>query len=270
MNQVVAINDAAQELAPLTATEIQTQVNVIQQVMEQVMKKDVHYGVIPGTQEPTLYKPGAEKILTTFRLAVDPDVEDLSNDDEIRYRIKVRLSSFDGRFVGAGVGECSSNEEKYKWRRTYIEQEFEETDMSMRREKWVKPYNKPAQKLKQIRTNPADLANTILKMAKKRALVDATLTATAASDCFTQDLEDLPSEVVKDIAQTRKPNGNGNAQPSKDAQPIIDALRKTAEGGWLKLQEHWGTQLTNEQRQLVGPAFGEIKKIAEVADETAK
>jgi hypothetical protein len=46
----------------------------------------------------------------------------------------------------------------------------------------------------QIRTEPADLANTILKMAKKRALIDAVLTATAASDIFTQDIEDLPPE----------------------------------------------------------------------------
>ncbi len=39
--------------------------------------------------------------------------------------------------------------------------------------------------------DPADQYNTVLKMAKKRALVDAVLTATAASDCFAQDLEDL-------------------------------------------------------------------------------
>ncbi len=42
--------------------------------------------------------------------------------------------------------------------------------------------------------NPADNYNTVLKMAKKRALVDAVLTATAASDIFTQDLEDITRE----------------------------------------------------------------------------
>ena len=39
--------------------------------------------------------------------------------------------------------------------------------------------------------NPADNYNTVRKMGKKRALVDAVLTCTAASDIFTQDLEDL-------------------------------------------------------------------------------
>jgi hypothetical protein len=38
----------------------------------------------------------------------------------------------------------------------------------------------------------ADVYNTVLKMAKKRAQVDATLTAVGASDLLTQDLEDLP------------------------------------------------------------------------------
>ena len=42
--------------------------------------------------------------------------------------------------------------------------------------------------------NPADYYNTALKMAKKRAHVDAILTATAASDCFTQDVEDMQRE----------------------------------------------------------------------------
>ncbi len=44
--------------------------------------------------------------------------------------------------------------------------------------------------------NPADDYNTVLKMAKKRALVDAVLTATAASDIFTQDLEDITANMA--------------------------------------------------------------------------
>ena len=36
---------------------IQIQVQKIQQIMNSVMKKDEHYGIIPGTQKPTLLKP---------------------------------------------------------------------------------------------------------------------------------------------------------------------------------------------------------------------
>jgi len=43
--------------------------------------------------------------------------------------------------------------------------------------------------------------NTVLKMAKKRAYVDAILTATHASGIFTQDMEDIavstmPAKIV--------------------------------------------------------------------------
>lgn len=197
MSQVVAVQH--QEYKPLTATEMQQQVNTIQHIMHQVMKKDVHYGIIPGCKQPSLFKPGAEKIMATFRLAADPEVTDMSTDDMVRYQVKVRLTSPSGVFVGSGVGECSSSEEKYRWRRTVCQEEFDETPPERRREKWKKYYQKPAFKEFQVRTDPADLANTVLKMAKKRAQVDAVLTATAASDCFTQDIEDMPDELRQEM-----------------------------------------------------------------------
>ena len=192
---------AISEARPLTAVEIRAQVQLIQQVMKAVMKKDVHYGTIPGTNKPTLYKPGAEKILSTFRIAAaDPIVEDLSSSDEIRYRVKVPgLTQTPTPIVlGVGVGECSSSEEKYRWRRPVCDEEWEETSEDRRRAVWKKADGKPYQQ-KQVRTNPSDVANTVLKMAHKRALVAMTLVVTSASDVFAQDLEDLPEEVRESV-----------------------------------------------------------------------
>ena len=55
------------------ATAIKAQVQLIQQVMKEVMQKDEHYGVIPGTLKPSLLKSGAEKLCLTFRL--DPQYD---------------------------------------------------------------------------------------------------------------------------------------------------------------------------------------------------
>lgn len=217
-----------QEQKPLTADEVRNQVNVIQHVMRQVMQKDVHYGVIPGCKQPSLFKPGAEKIMATFRLAADPEVTDLSTDDMIRYQVKVRLTSPSGTFVGSGIGECSSGEDKYKWRSAVCKEEFEETPPDRRREKWKKYGNKPAFKQQQVRTEPADLANTILKMAKKRAQVDAVITATAASDCFTQDVEDLPEEYIDD-GYDQTPPRNDAPPPVLVSEEQIKQLRSAAE-----------------------------------------
>lgn len=219
----------------LTARDIRANVNLIQEVMKEVMigptkekPEGVHYGIIPGTKKPTLLKPGSEKILATFRLAVEPLVEDLSTADCARYRVIARVTHIGtGQFVGSGIGECSSDEEKYRWRKSVCDQEFDEAPIDRRREKWFQPYQKPAYKVKQVRTNIADVANTILKMAKKRAQIDATLTATAASDVFDQDIEDLPEE-LRPQAESRPdiaPPQEKKSEPvAAEPKPQIQAI----------------------------------------------
>jgi hypothetical protein len=52
----------------------------------------------------------------------------------------------------------------------------------------------------------ADTYNTVLKMAKKRAHVDAILTATAASDIFTQDIDERAEEAAHAAEPPRDPD----------------------------------------------------------------
>ena len=173
----------------------------IREIQTKVMKEGVDYGTIPGCgDKPTLLKPGAETLLMAFEMAALPDqlsIQDLGGEDEIRYRVVAPIYHVPtNRLCGNGVGECSSLEEKYKWRKSVCEEEFNDTDPERRRLK----YYKDGGTAKQIRTNKSDVANVILKMAKKRALVDGALTVTAASRTFSQD-EDMPEELR---------DGNGN------------------------------------------------------------
>ena len=188
-----------QVMPPQSVSEIKSQIQAIQQVMKSVMKPKEHYGTLPGCgDKPVLFKPGAEKIMATFRIAPKFEIEDLSTSDECRYRvISTGVYSPDGTFLGQGVGECSSNEEKYKWRASVCNEEYNETPENRRRSKWKKGYNgKPAYSIDQVRTDHADQANTVLKMAVKRAQVAMVLTVTGASDIFAQDLEDMPGHEV--------------------------------------------------------------------------
>lgn len=196
----------------LTARDIRQQVNRIQEVLKEVMKKDVHFGIIPGCPKPSLFKPGAEKIAVTFRIAVKSEVQDLSYGDEKRYRVTCTAFALDGSVLGSSTGECSSDESKYRWRAPVCDQEFEECDSDRKREKWIKTQQSP-KKIKQIKTEAADLANTILQMADKRAYVAVVRKVTAASDVFTQDVEDLPEEVQAEIASQ-------NATPA--GKPVVD------------------------------------------------
>lgn len=251
----------------LTAADVRAQVNLMQDVMQEVMQKDTHFGVIPGTKQPSLYKAGAEKIMSTFRLAADPEVEALGHDGEVHYRVKVRILTASGAFLGAGIGECSSSEDKYAWRASVCDEEFEATPENRRRIKFSKWQGKVEQK-KQVRTNPADVSNTVLKMAKKRGLIDGVLTVTAASDLFTQDIEDLPPEVVEEIVgQQTKPSRHASAPPA-DSPERTEAIKEASDVASLgveafrKLWAGW----VPARRALVTDLLPKFKAAAEAAD----
>lgn len=180
----------------MTVEAMTDRINRIQTVTRSKMIQNVHYGIIPGTKKPTLYKAGSEMLLTMFEIGPTVDVLDLCTNERIKYRVTVTgVHIPTSRPIGQGVGECSSNEEKYRWRNAICDEEFDETPEGSRRIKWGRGQGGSIYRTKQVRTTPDDLSNTVLKMAKKRAQIDMTLTALGVSDLFDQDLDDLPPEL---------------------------------------------------------------------------
>lgn len=235
MNDLVVIP----EQKALTAADMRAHVNLIQEVMQAVMigpskenPTGVHYGKIPGTPKNTLYKPGAEVLCVTFRIAPTFEVEELFNPNSVRYRVKcIGVHQPTGTVLGQGLGECSTDEEKYKWRSAVCKEEYDDTPEDRRRIKYKAKKNEGHYTIKQIRTEPADLANTVLKMACKRAQVAMSLNTTGASDIFSQDIEDMPDELRESIIGTeqrepvkappppaRKANAKANKEPPAEGQ----------------------------------------------------
>lgn len=212
MNTAVVAAPAADHLS-LTVVEVKARVQLIQQVMRGVMKDGVHYGKIPGAGErKSLFKPGAEVLCTTFRIAPSYRIDDLSDSDHIRYRVTcIGTHQGTGVILGEGMGEASTNEEKYRWRNAVCDEEFDAALEDRKRSKWQRGQNGVYQR-KQVRTEPADIANTVLKMACKRAQVAMTINVTGASDIFTQDLEDMPEEVRQTVTE-------GDHQPRQQGKP---------------------------------------------------
>ncbi len=201
----------------LTAADVVAHAMVVQEVMAAVMKPEIHYGKIPGTDKPTLFQPGADKLCMTFRIAPEYVIEDLSTADSVRYRVTCRgVHQLSGTAPGSCVGEASSGEEKYKWRRAVNDKEFDATPGTHRRVKYGKSYE-----TKQVRTEPADVANTVLKMAEKRAKIGMVLAVTAASDMFSQDLEDLDAALRESLTEQ-----DAAPQPQEPAAWPADAFAK--------------------------------------------
>ena len=216
----------------LTGQEMTAQSMVIHRILNEVMVEGIHYGKVPGADKPTLLQPGAEKICATFRLAPKYHVEDLSEPHNNFYRYRVACSLYtirDGLFVGSAVGEASSAEEKYSWERAVCEEHYETTDPTRRRLKFKKAGGENFEKIHQVQRNAADLANTVLKMATKRAFISATRAATAASDLLDVDLDEpAVADLAKDErAEQPKPKAKPKPAPSfsygkHKGQPITD------------------------------------------------
>lgn len=226
----------------LSVSEILSQKALIQDAMRSAMQDGQHFGKIPGCgDKPTLLQPGAQTILLLFRMNPDYTVEVVDMERAHReYRVKCSLTNTSGQFIGAGVGSCSTMEGK--WRFRVAPKKL--TDKPVPKGYWDmrKADPKGAQALlggngfsakkndsgewmiaegtseKVEHDNPADYYNTCLKMAKKRALVDATLTRTAASDIFTQDIEDIKENLAV-YEETQPQNAPIATQRTAKANP---------------------------------------------------
>ncbi len=239
---------------PLRIQEVVEQVKLVQQVMRDVMKDGEHYGVIPGCgDKPALLKPGAEKLSFTFRLAPEYQVTKSERENGHReYEVICTLRNVSGRSVGQGVGTCTTLENKYRYRGGVKES----TGKAVPHEYWALRKSDPAAALeliggkgftvtkedniwqiavqgeKQEHDNPADFYNTVLKMAKKRAHVDAVLTATATSDIFTQDVEEMRGgeenggKTEKQVAGTEVTSTSSRVEMRDEEEPRSKVLEQ--------------------------------------------
>lgn len=149
-------------------------INQFQQLVRTALKDGVDYGTIPNTgSKPTLKKPGAEKICMLLGLRSEFEIMNQTRDFKVgffQYQMKCKLYRGD-ILITEGIGACNTRESKYR------------------------------------KSDGFSIDNTVLKMAKKRALVDASLMVGSLSDIFTQDIEDM------DL------NDLGNNYESKNTEP---------------------------------------------------
>ena len=238
----------------LTVDELARQISKVQQVMEKVMQEGEHYGVIPGTQKPTLLKSGAEKIAFTFRLSPEYDIlpESERKDNMVSYVVRCTLRHIHtGAVWGQGLGSCNTNEKKYK----YIWREAEKPESKEIAEemklkgtgRWqiVEKNGKKEWKwfVRIENDNPQDLDNTILKMACKRALVAAVLNATATSDIFTQDVEDIAIQEEQKKEPVEGKADEEKAKYQRQARAIMAEIKEKE--GWDEKQakSEWHTAI---------------------------
>lgn len=212
------------------------QISQFQNVVKNTLKEGHDYGVIGGVTKPALLKPGAEKILMLMGLTSEYDIiEKIADYDKgiFAYTIKCTLRK-SGMKITEGVGSCNSKEDKYRWRWV------REDDLPMEVDRDTLKSKSDSYGHIKYRIENDDIfsqANTILKMAKKRAQVDATLTVASLSEIFTQDVEDMAQFQEKENIENMKPGEVGNIavrfgkHKGQTLGQILDADRRYIE--WL-------------------------------------
>lgn len=198
------MNNEINALSIIDTVEIETISNTMkkiaqmQAVVQKTLKNGQDYGEVPGTNKPTLLKPGGEKICMLFGLNPEYDfLQTLEDYDKefFSYNIKCTLYR-NGQAVAQGVGSCNSKEKKYR----FINVDKIPENYVGYQEKIIDKYGKEKYKINNM--DICSLVNTILKMAKKRAFIDAVLQVASLSELFTQDLEDMKDFIQEEQNET--------------------------------------------------------------------
>lgn len=247
---------ASRYMPVMDTAQVLKRMKAIKDLKELVLVADVDYGVIPGTDKPTLYKPGAEKICAFFGYV--PDISVVAEIEDWRgqqfgeplfyYRYRVTLLK-DGAAVGQGEGSANTWEAKYRYRNAARKCPACGKECIIKGKEeygggWLCFGKKggcgakyadgdkaiESQEVGRI-ANPdfADVINTVQKMGQKRAYIAATLSATGASQWFTQDLEDAPAETIADIQRQASKVDTGGAKVGTREAAANVAERKLAE-----------------------------------------
>jgi hypothetical protein len=176
---------------------------------------EADYAVIPGCgDKKVLLKPGAEKLLDwhgyypSFVLISEKEDWDIGLFAYVyECTIKQRGSNI---IIATQQGDCSTMESKYRFEWKYLNQIPKDVNADTLTKREIGK-NKTVQ-YRFLVENPADKRNTIRKMSQKRALLGATVLATATSSLFATDIE--PDDDDQGAGATGNTTTNGDGQKS--------------------------------------------------------
>jgi hypothetical protein len=182
-------------------TEAKKRLQELQAFVVSNMQKNVDYGVIPGTDKPSLYQPGAQKLSEIYGFGHRfVPVEQVKDWDRGFFYFEYKCILFsrrDGLDLAEGIGSCNSKESKYGERWVFssdVPAGIDKGTLKTRKGKSKKPPYADYTLFQIPNPDPYSLVNTLQKMAAKRAYIHAVIAATRSSGILTQDVEDLPPD----------------------------------------------------------------------------
>ena len=187
--------------------EVKNQYDRLAKFVGSMLVPGEDYGKIPGATKLSLWKGGAEKLLHYFGLTALPERTEncIENWETGFFHYEIRcpvVHIATGKTITVGWGSCNSQEDKYRWRwvrPSELPEGFDKKQLQSRKQKtpdgWVTVYRIP---------NPEShsLANTCLKMAIKRAVIDGALRACRASFMFVSEEESIGTKEEIEVTES--------------------------------------------------------------------
>lgn len=249
--------------------DMKTKLNLVQQFFKEVMVPGQDYGVIPGTDKPILLKPGAEKLNELYGYApAVKSVEEITDKETGFYRARVTVALIHrrtGTFVAEGVGEANTSEGRYRYRWLSENKLPAGIDKSsLHAEEREGRYGR-YKTYRLENEDPWTLWNTVLKMAKKRALIDATLSATRSSGLFTQDVEDLKEWVS---SADSSPGQQNSRVPRPASEKQLGLIKGKIDKAGFEHKNQHTIKLVLKQAGIPKEALAEltVKEASELID----
>jgi len=130
-NETLPAAPATLQMLPLA--QMKSWYNDFVEFSKSILKKDLDFGVIPGTPKPSLYKPGAEKLRVVYGLGVEMEtIAEVTDLDRpfVDYTYKATVKSKAGQILAQCEGSCNSMEPKFGFLWKTISELPEGTDIS--------------------------------------------------------------------------------------------------------------------------------------------
>ena len=171
---------------------------VLNEYVKEAMKPGHHYYSFKEGDRPALTQEGAHNLCSIFKAIIGPPAieKDYHEDGHLTVTAHVEVFNQAGERVAAGDGICSTRESKYAYRWAW-DNEVGGMDVSGLKKQSGSKNGRTWTKYQIPNPDLADLYNTVLKMAVKRAKVAAVRQMPLVSELFVDDLEgddDKPAE----------------------------------------------------------------------------
>ncbi len=207
--------------------DVENQRKLLLQFVKKQLVDGVDFGIIPGTNKPTLFKPGAEKLAKLFQLGskIKDKTREINPKDKFAYfTYTIEISHLPTeKILSECEGSANSFEKKY------------------------------------LSRSLGDVLNTLQKMAQKRAYVGAIIQAVGASDIYTQDMDSTFVPHAEREADNRSYYQSEPGTPRKKAEVPPDYRIPFGKYKGKGLEEVGAEKITLYYEYLLEKAAGDGK-----------